>query len=381
MSGVDSQDPSSADEATMLRDARLARALEHAPDAHLRPDPATRAAVLGAARKAVEPAGQTAPAQGGWRAWLGLNHGGRTRMPWNAAFATILIAGFATLLWRGEPVPEARMDSGPAMRSEAPAAPLSGPNTAAESQPSTAETAKSPTDEQPGVRPAAPARAAKPAPALKAPAAPAPVPAPAPEPAQEAAPSSNAMADRGAEAEAARMTQSTQRESSPARLERHLEGERAKLAQQPGAGAAASALPPPALPAPAAAPQVMESRARAASPAKEASSGSAPSALPADWTHLRRLPDGLAVARAQAGQLPQALGALRTGGDSREAAPAVLERVELQRDGQILGVLELSGQGWRYLPSAPDEAPRSGIMDAAAAARLLGEMERLAPGR
>lgn len=404
MSGVDSQKPSSADEATTLRDARLTRALEHAPDAHLRPDPASRAAVLAAARKAVEPVEQVTPAPGGWRAWLGLNRGGRHRMPWNAAFATILVAGFVTLLWRGEPVPEARMDSmesGPATQADGravPPAPAASPAlpaspNIAESPSRTAEVAKPPAEELPEARPPAPAPApthpAKPAPALKKPITPAPAPAPAieraPEPAQSAAPSSKAVerapqaiADRAEEAEDARMAQSAQRESSSARVERRMESERARLAQPSAAGAAASALP---LPASAAAPQAMAPRVQAAPSAKENSSRPAPSALPAGWTHLRRLPDGMAVARAQAGRLPQALGALRSSGDSREAAPAVLERIELQRNGQVLGVLELSGQEWRYLPSAPDEAPRWGIIDAAAGARLLGEVARLAPER
>ncbi|WP_423459535.1 hypothetical protein [Ottowia sp. VDI28] len=398
VSGVDSQSPSSADELTTLRDARLTRALEHAPDAHLRPDPAARAAVLAAARKAVGPVEPVTPAPGGWRAWLGLNRGGRHRMPWNAAFATVLVAGFVTLLWRGEPVPEARMDSmesGPAtqadVRAEPPAPAASTASNIAESPSHTAEVVKPPAEELPEARPPAPAptQSAKPAPALKKPATspPAPVPAieRAPEPAQGAAPSSKAverapqaMADRAEEAEDARMAQSAQRESSSARRERHAESERARLAQPPGAGAAASALPPPT---PAAAPQVMAPRAQAApSPlAKENSSRPAPSALPAGWTHLRRLPDGMAMDRTQLGPLTRALAALRADGTLPKGG--VLQRVELLRDGLPLGVLTLHAEGWRYQPADPAEAERAGPLNASEAARLSGELARLAPGR
>lgn len=384
MSGAESKEGSSVDKATMLRDARLARALEHAPDAHLRPDATTRAAVLAAARKAVEPAGTEVPKQGGWRSWFGASRGGRARMPWNAALASLLVAGFVTLLWRGEPVPEARIDSeqaGPATRAEVqPAAPISA-SRAVESSPNTAEVAQ-PSVAEPREAPApVPARATRPPPRAKAPAAPPPTlasrqaPKPAPDvlpSSREVEPAEGAMADRAAEVEDARTVQNAQREASSAKLERHMGSERAKMAPQPAAGSVASALPPVPATAPPTAPPSPEPSAQARSTADGL-------ALPADWTHVRWLPDGAAVSRVEAGQLPQVLAALRT--DRGAAVQAVLGRVELQRNGQVLGRLELSAQGWRYLPDAQDQGPLSGGMDAAAAARLLGEMKKLAPGR
>lgn len=396
MSGAESKEGSSVDKATMLRDARLARALEHAPDAHLRPDATTRAAVLAAARKAVEPAGTEVPKQGGWRSWFGASRGGRARMPWNAALASLLVAGFVTLLWRGEPVPEARMESEPAARSEEqpPASASPAVSDVAESSQIVTEAAKVPAGGPPEVPSAVPApvpaRATKPAPALKAPAAPTRAPAPAQAPVSEPSqggevPSSEAierapraMADR-AEAEDSVMGQSAQRASPASGMARRLEGERARLAQQPGAGAGAPVSHPPVSPAAPAVPQGVESRSQALPSAREAPLASA---LPADWTHLRRLPDGAPVTRAQAGRVVQSLATLRT----HEALPQegsldALQRVELVRNGQILGMLTLYAQGWRYQPSNPAEAERAGPLDATAAARLSEELAGLASAR
>ena len=100
-----------------LRDARLARALEHAPDTlePAQPAAAMRDAILRAAHAAVDTP-QTHPAAPpgrGWRAGVAGVWGrlmGTGRMPWNAALATVLLAGFITLLWRDEPVPSAQTD-------------------------------------------------------------------------------------------------------------------------------------------------------------------------------------------------------------------------------------------------------------------------------
>ncbi len=109
-----------------LRDARLARALEHAPDTlePNQPASALRDAILRAAHEAVAvPPPHPAARFGGWAAlgsvwnrWMG------GRMPWNAALATVLLAGFITLLWREEPVPPAQTDL-PIPSATAPAAP------------------------------------------------------------------------------------------------------------------------------------------------------------------------------------------------------------------------------------------------------------------
>ena len=80
-----------------LRDARLQRALEHAPDAHMRPDAAVGQAILKAAHDAASQAADRPPAASWWAGWGGARgeSGVKGRMPWNAAFATVLIATFS----------------------------------------------------------------------------------------------------------------------------------------------------------------------------------------------------------------------------------------------------------------------------------------------
>ncbi|MDZ4358963.1 MAG: hypothetical protein U1B84_21500, partial [Variovorax sp.] len=111
-----------------LHDPRLRRALDHAPDRDAVPAAHTRDAILkmahnlaAASAPAAGPAVQAAP----W--WRRLFGGGspRSRMPWNAAFATVLVATFVTVLWHREPVPEAGLD-GEAQVAGAPA-PASAP--------------------------------------------------------------------------------------------------------------------------------------------------------------------------------------------------------------------------------------------------------------
>ncbi|OYT91511.1 MAG: hypothetical protein CFE43_12770 [Burkholderiales bacterium PBB3] len=108
-----------------LRDARLAQALKHMPDAHMQPDPQTRNAVLQAALKALEDAPET-PKQAnnavdtqpqvdgvpGWRkAWHWLLGQPGQRVPLTGALASLLIASFVTVMWLGQEVPDANPES------------------------------------------------------------------------------------------------------------------------------------------------------------------------------------------------------------------------------------------------------------------------------
>ena len=99
-----------------LRDPALRRALDHAPDHAAMPDPRTRDAIRKMAHNlAATPLSAATPAANSARAapwWRRLWGGGepRARMPWNAAFATVLVAAFVTVLWHREPVPDARLD-------------------------------------------------------------------------------------------------------------------------------------------------------------------------------------------------------------------------------------------------------------------------------
>jgi hypothetical protein len=99
-----------------LRDPALRRTLDHAPDSDARPDPRTRDAILKMAHNlapapvTTSPAANSASAAPWWRRLFGGGGEPRARMPWNAAFATVLVAGFVAVLWHREPVPDARLD-------------------------------------------------------------------------------------------------------------------------------------------------------------------------------------------------------------------------------------------------------------------------------
>lgn len=156
-----------------LRDPALRRALDHAPDSEATPHPRTRDAILKMAHNlatapvSAGPAANNASAAPWWRRLFG---GGEphARMPWNAAFATVLVAAFVTVLWHKEPVPDARLD-GEARVGEA-TAPAQAP-------------AALPAPVQPSAEAAAPQAETQAAPAAVAPA---PARAPAPEAEQRA---------------------------------------------------------------------------------------------------------------------------------------------------------------------------------------------------
>jgi len=81
-----------------LRDARLAQALKHMPDAHLQPGAQARSAVLQEAARAVGAADvEGAHPQRRW--WQNLLGQPGSRLPWNTAFASLALAFFVTVLW------------------------------------------------------------------------------------------------------------------------------------------------------------------------------------------------------------------------------------------------------------------------------------------
>ncbi|MDP2369823.1 hypothetical protein [Rhodoferax sp.] len=108
---------------TELRDARLKRALDHAPDALLRPDRATREAIRNIAAQAAmtpDPVPPKAPSGAfGWvraraRLWWNRPRTPSTRMPWNAVLASVLLASLVMVMWYEQPVPQATPDDAPA---------------------------------------------------------------------------------------------------------------------------------------------------------------------------------------------------------------------------------------------------------------------------
>lgn len=93
------------------RDARLHRALDFAPDQLEVPAERTKMAIKTIANQSIStplPTLARTDGRGWWRRLWPASPG--ARMPWNAAFATVLLASMVTLLWRGEPVPDARPD-------------------------------------------------------------------------------------------------------------------------------------------------------------------------------------------------------------------------------------------------------------------------------
>ncbi len=350
-----------------LRDARLARALEHAPDT-LEPAPpaaAMRDAILRAAHEAVD-VPQAPPAVRPRRGWRAAGAGvwdrlmGTGRMPWNAALATVLLAGFITVLWRDEPVPSAQTDQ-PVTESpmradqqkEAPAAPSVpvAPQVSAESARST---------DSAGL-------------AANRAAAPAAGPERARRPQEGAVPLATDMPPVAAAPPMA---------AAPP----------APVAPAPASSAAEvpQAAPPAQAPAPSIAPeramqQEKSVAARRSAAVSGLATGAAGGGVPQDWTELRGT-DGVAVARTGTGELPRLLESLHAEAavpDARadslaraEGEPVV--RVDLLRAGQLLGSLELAGRRWRFTPQpGGGTAASQGVLGEAEAQVLRAAMQQL----
>ena len=350
-----------------LRDARLARALEHAPDTlqPAQPAAAMRDAILRAAHAAVETP-QThpvAPPGRGWRAGVAGVWGrlmGTGRMPWNAALATVLLASFITLLWRDEPVPSAQTDppiaASPPRADQPTQVAAESARSADSAGPAADSTAKQKTQEPSANRDVAPA--AKP--------------------------------------ERARRSQEG---SAPLIMEMPPVATAPPMAAAPPAPAAPAA-PAPALPAAemaqaappaqASAPSIAPERAMSQEKslaARRSAAVAAAGGVPQDWTELRGS-DGVAVARGGTGELPRLLESLRAEAAAPDAradglaraegeAAAPVVRVDLLRAGQLLGSLELAGRRWRFIPPPGGGAASQGVLAEAEAQALRAAMQRL----
>ena len=149
---------------TELRDARLKKALEAAPDAGVRPALFVANTIRAAARNALPTAAPKRAPSGWWLVlWQSL---GQPRSAWGAAFATVLVAVLVTAIWVREPIPDAR-PMAPPINSPAPTAVELTEKKASRSAPEGAPAPKS-----------APKSAPAPVPAPLAPMAPATVPLP-----------------------------------------------------------------------------------------------------------------------------------------------------------------------------------------------------------
>ena len=122
--------------------------------------------------------------------------------------------------------------------------------------------------------------------------------------------------------------------------------------------------------------------ARRSAAVADLAAGAVGGGVPQDWTALRGV-DGVAVARATAGELPRLLESLRSEAAAPDArtdslgraegdAAAPVVRVELLRAGQLLGSLELAGRRWRFTPLPGDGAGGASV---AASQGVLGEAE------
>ena len=286
-------DPTSMhDDADDLRDPVLQRALENAPDQAATADWRLGQSIRAMAHEAVAPSLPELPVpaeRSWWQRLLGIGAGGG--VPWNAAFATVLVGVLVTVMWQREPVPGAQLDAPQEERQAAP-----------------------------------------------------PAPAPALPPAvREAAPAADKAVERARQA--------------PVR------DEAARMKVQPPSPSPPPPPPPSALPAPVT-PAAPAAPSRAAgmaspSPAPPAPVAPAPIRAPdptfnafAQWTQLRITRNGAAsrvLSRADAGDLGGLVGAAAQAGvGSQPLAGTVDWRIALERDGEVLGVLELAGDQVRW---------------------------------
>lgn len=392
------------DEDDDLRDARLRRALEHAPDNEALPEARTREAILKMAHNlaaATPPAAATVPAAQPW--WRRLFGGGeaRARMPWNAAFATLLVVGFVTVLWRQEPVPDARLDGearvGGAV-AEAPPAPREAPAVVPEARPEAAAP----------VAPAAPSGAAAEAagnadtvrrpsaPAAAAPRAPAPQAERRQAPAEPAAkPRESASLERAAPAPAtpppaaAVAPPPPEVAAAPAAPAPPPPALAAAQAPSAPAPAPAAVAPPPSTPAPviAAAPPAPGP----APPVADAAPGAAPLAVEQSYkkseserasvrgaaSALQSVPPALSYAPPQpsaaapSAQLSQAESAALPPPSRARLAGAPAPALERAPSFAAL-------DRWTAWSAAGDAAPRHGRADIEAFPALLGAVARSA---
>jgi hypothetical protein len=310
-----------------LRDARLRKALDAAPDAQLRPDARTRQAIHERARATAASGG----ARHWWnRFWSGAS---RPRMPWNAAFATIVLASLVTVLWHEREVPDAGTERRQ-NESQAPAAGSARPSAPAPDQRSAAAAAP-PTVSAPATDAGQARQSTRASPQSRADSVrKAPPPSQAPRGRRD---DSAVLSDR----QAGDLAKSAPRQDERRRSEGTSAAPPLEPAPAPAPAAPAEAAPATPAPAPA---------ARIPAPAAGLASQSQRSAIDTA-THLRIANRGRIVDAPL--EHPSALADLigRVARDARGAepftAPAEL-RVELLREGRLAGVLELAGPQVRW---------------------------------
>jgi hypothetical protein len=304
-----------------LRDARMAKALDAAPDAQMRPSAKVRESIRARAHEAVEPAAE----QGFWsKLWRG---SGQRNMPWNAALATIALATLITVLWRDREPPAPEPVSAPP-RIEQPAV---------EKQPVEKPAVESRRKVSPPAAPVAADSAAKRPPTVPA--------REAPRERREAISADRSLLDKDARA--------LEKSASAA-----AESERRAPQPQPAPGAPPQA--PLAAPAP-------------TSPAAGLSARSQFAAnQPATALRIAGSQGSVEVPLQRPSPLAELLDRSIRDARSTDALDAEVDlRVDLLRQGEMLGVLELAGTQLRWtragaasgFTSRPDPAQLQALRD------------------
>jgi len=351
---------------TELRDARLKRALDHAPDAALRPSDATRAAIKSIASGANTEAGAgalPAPVQPAHSAplwqrvarWWRAGESGSRHMPWNAALATVVLASVVTLMWFDQPVPQAVPDEVPAKAVEQ--SPAGGGVPASVPPPVVASDAQSPPLQEASPirsRPeradlaARQARQPRPEPLAKVSGAPA-------ETKTEAAPPRAAAPIAGRED--SRNAAGVDRSNESVGLSAQTAVAPARSSLPAPAPAAAPAPAPAAAPMPAAAPAPtkaladMEERRVEGGLSAASRAPAMPSAL--DWSELsvQRPGSPLVLTSGQANRLLALLQAVNLRpAQAGDPVASAANRLELSRHGARVATLDLDERWLRWTP-------------------------------
>ena len=382
-----------------LRDPVLQRALHNAPDQAAAPDWRLGDSIRAMAHEAVAPSlpeGLVGAQRPWWQRFLGIGAGGG-RLPRNAAFATVLLGVLVTATWHQQEIPGARPDGEDASKMTSrnePAAP--------------APEASAP--------PAAPAPStAAVAEATKQAEVSAPLPAAAPSPStlEAALAESRAVADAAARAmekdEQARQRQAArvrQAETDAAAALARLQGRPPPSAFSPPPPAPRAPMvampsnpaPPPAATADAAAAperRALQTPDNELGFAKRSAAGAVPSAPTAaraesaapptfnalsQWTRLRISRaggDGKSLARAEARDLGALVGSAALAGVGAQPLSGGADwRIALERNGEVLAVLELAGGQVRWRENGA--APGTGSPGAGALAALREALEEAA---
>ncbi|RZL86106.1 MAG: hypothetical protein EOP82_31160 [Variovorax sp.] len=337
-----------------LRDDVLRRALNHAPDMTAAPDWRLRKAILERAHDAVAPPDAAVSDIGDRPSWWQRLLGGGV-MPWSAALATVLVATLVTMVWQREPVPGAGRESDEAYVAVAPRPPAQPP----------AAPAPPPAPESP-IPSLLPGLASPPPPLPEAPAEP---PAETSESPQARA--AQRAAERAERAQAAKDARAKAAESAaapaplvdavprPAPPDAFAARGRSET-EAPAPGGSVAAIRPPGRPA-----------------ASDAGAGATDRAPPtfaalAQWNRItiaRPGGESRSLPRSEAPELSALLGSAALAAVGAQPLAGSPEwSLMLERNGQVLAVLEVTGRQVRWREGGTP--PATGAPSAPALAAL-----------